>query len=408
MTKVCKIKKEQISKGDKPIKEDYNASSNVNNAQHQAAGLPKAALNADEQNIDPAAKAIMQSVARAHDKIATKRATMDAQGKGDAPLYLLVGEDHESLQHYLHHILLLDSLKTMGRHISVAYEQPYDLLARFYNPDRSYLDNPTIVNGLLQADQKTALSLKLRFYQAENPAAYFAHKSLAHYVLQSFANGDDVSFISSDISYDCDEIIECADPKARSAIALCGEDPDGLFHIASPEGMKIRNAHMATMLQQRAQACQAGLSVQFCGKAHINGDMTDNAPEHGLAQRLKAMGGEVLALSLLTDEFTMPRQGLGEDEIIECQTPLGPRAEYNPYFALTTRKEHKAHNDNVLRSKPEEAAYLQSYLAQFGMGDSILDIKKYEMLKEQYCADMQNHYVRIRSAAHGVQIYVPS
>jgi len=370
------------------------------------ADAPSTVQNVQGQNIDPAARAIMRSVAGALAKISAKRQTMDAQGKTDAPLYLLVGEDHESLQHYLHHILFLDALKTMGRHISIAYEQPYDLLARFYNADRSYMHDPAILNTLLQADQQTALSLKLRFYQAENPIAYFAHKTLAHYVLQCFAKGDDISFISSDISYDGDEIITYEDPKARTAAALCGEDPDDMFHIASPQGMKIRNAHMATMLQQRAAARHAGLSVQFCGKAHVNGDLTDNAPNDGLAQRLKSMGGEVLVLSLLTDEFTMPCQGLAEDEIITCQTPLGPRAEYNPYFSLTTRKEHKGHN-NALHSKPEEAAYLKNYLTQFDLDEDVLDIETYEALKEEYRTEVQNYFENIRMSAQYKSAFAP-
>lgn len=318
-------------------------------------------------------------------------------GRRDQPLFILAGEDHESSQHYLHHILLLESLKSIGRHTAIAYEQPYDLLARFNTEGRGYEPRPDILAALVLADQQSALSLKLRFYEAENPFAYFAHKTLAHYVLQRFAAGDDVSFISSDVSYDADEIIEYVDPKALAAIQSCGEDPSEMYYLASAQGMKIRNAHMATLLRERSHDTNAALCVQFCGKAHINGDFADNAPKHGLAQQLKLMGADVLALSLQTDEFTMPQQGLTQQEIIECNTPHGPLAAYDPRFSLTTRKPEGEAGDE-LRTKSAEADYLEHHLTQFGMHNSILDIDKYESLKAQYRADVQAQYEKIRCA----------
>tara|TARA_R110002126_G_scaffold3263_1_gene18496 strand:+ start:191508 stop:192536 length:1029 start_codon:yes stop_codon:yes gene_type:complete len=326
-----------------------------------------------------------------------KRADMDSTGRQGKPLFILAGEDHESSQHYLHHILLLEALKSVGRHTAIAYEQPYDLLARFYTQGREYEMRPDILAALVKADHESALSLKLRFYEAENPFAYFAHKTLAYYVLQRFAAGDDLSFISSDVSYDGDEIIEYADPKAVAAMQLCLESPNDMFHLSSPQGMKVRNTHMATFLHQRAYDTDAALCIQFCGKAHINGDFKDNAPKDGLAQNLKRMGADVLALSLQTDAFAMPHQGLSSAEVVECNMPLGPVVEYDPRFTLTTRKPDTL-NSGELRSKTAEAAYLEDHLMQFGMHSSILDIDKYETLKVQYRADVQAQYEKIRSA----------
>ena len=332
------------------------------------------------------AQIMAQSVQNAHKRIVEERNAMDARGI-ERPLYVLVGEDHESVQHYIHHILLLDRLRADIDKLVLAYEQPYDLLSRFYRDDGKYEDNGHIINYLKDVDRQTAASVKLRFSEAENASAYFAHKVLAHNVISMMAQKPGWNFVGSDVSYDCDEIIESDDPNARRAMAAAGEDDCGLCHVSTAEGMHIRNAHMAMTLQDAAKKTGAAVVVQLCGIAHLNGDYEDNRPEWGLAQTLKKAGAHVLVLPLETESFVMPEVGLTQDSIEKCTLPIGPYAEYDPRFALSTKRNDNA-QDNIMRSKAEEARYINQQLHLAGCAYLALDITQYEQLKKIYDADI--------------------
>tara|TARA_R110002124_G_scaffold287216_1_gene471505 strand:+ start:197432 stop:198601 length:1170 start_codon:yes stop_codon:yes gene_type:complete len=352
-----------------------------------------------ERAIDGDAALMQNSAANAGQYILNMRKDMDNSGRRGEPLIILVGEDHESTQHYLHHMLLLEALKPLAGNLMIAYEQPHDLLARFYAVNNALTMTSTIANSLEELDSKTALSLKLRFYGADNPYAYFAHKTLAHYILERFNEGDDLSFVGTDIAYDSDEIIDYNNQDAVDSIAACGANSQDLISIHDPVGMKIRNHHMARTLRNQALAQNASIVVQFCGKAHLNGNASHHDPKYSLSQYIKKSGGQICVLPLNTEGFVMPHNDLQSHEVVPCHTPNGPVAEYDPRFKLTSKVDERPVQDNKLLSKKQEAFYIAEKLEMFNLSEYALDLGQYEALKRKYRRDVEQCFAHMLSSS---------
>ncbi len=362
-----------------------------------------ATINSFHQVDINAAQSLNKSVARAHDAILARRAEMDATGQLDKPLFVLIGEDHESVQHYLHHMVLLDRLAQYPKSLAIAYEQPYDLLARFYRDNGAYEPNRQLVHYMNDVDRDTAVSVKLRFSAVDNFSAYFAHKALAHTVVNVMDAHLDARFIGSDISYDSDELIETEDMRAADSLRRAGLDANEMYHISSPEGIHARNQHMARYLLDETRRYPASIVLQFCGIAHLNGDGDENRAEWGLAQILKAQGADVLIMPLKTESFVMPETGLAQDDIVKCKLPIGPYAEYDPRFELSTKYAAASVMPNIMRSKAQEAYYINQQLYLAGEKHLALAIDDYEALKNIYGADVAKLYKTIDRSFYGIE-----
>jgi hypothetical protein len=348
--------------------------------------------HATSRKLDADAAMMQNSATYAGQRILSMREDLDARGGREEPLVVLVGEDHESTQHYLHHILLLEAIKPFMGNVMIAFEQPHDLLSRFYALNNSLNISSKISRALDDIDSKSALSLKLRFYGAENPYAYFAHKTLTHYILERFKQKDNLFFSGTDIAYDSDEVIDYNSQQATESIIACDANPLDEISIHGPTGMRIRNHHMARTLKRHAQDKQASIVVQFCGKAHLNGNRNMHAPAESLSQNLKKIGTQICVLPLNTDGFVMPSDNLYADEVVACRTPSGPVAEYDPRFKLTDKTNDRSGHKGKLLSKKQEALYIAEKLEMFDLSRYALDLAHYDSLKCEYRDDVEREF----------------
>jgi hypothetical protein len=355
------------------------------------------------RKLDADAAMMQESATYAGQRILSMRNNLDARGGCEEPLLVLVGEDHESTQHYLHHILLLEAIEPFMGNVMIAFEQPHDLLSRFYAMNNPLKIPSNISQGIEGIDSKSALSLKLRFYGADNPYAYFAHKTLAHYILERFKQESKLSFVGTDIAYDSDEIIDYNSQQAIDSITACGGDPLDLISIHDPIGMKIRNHHMAETLRSQAQERNASIVIQFCGKAHLNGNANKHTPENSLSRYLKKAGSQICVLPLNTDGFIMPSDNLYPDEVVACHTPNGPVAEYDPRFELTSKQDDRPVQRNRLLSKKQEALYIAQKLEMFDLSHYALDLERYESLKYEYRDEVEQDFRQLLSHHQGVK-----
>jgi hypothetical protein len=364
----------------------------ANNGQPEVPPHENGDGHAASRRLDADVAMMQDSASYAGQHILSMRENLDARGGREEPLVVLVGEDHESTQHYLHHILLLEAIKPFMGNVMIAFEQPRDLLSRFYALSNSLNISSKISQALDDIDSQSALSLKLRFYGADNPYAYFAHKTLTHYILERFKQKDNLFFSGTDIAYDSDEIIDYNSKQATESIIACDADPLDEISIHSLIGMKIRNHHMARRLRHQSQDKEASIVVQFCGKAHLNGNINKHAPADSLSQNLKKIGTQICVLPLNTDGFVMPSDNLYADEIVACRTPSGPVAEYDPRFKLTDKTDDSSGHKDKLLSKKQEALYIADKLEMFDLSRYALDLAHYESLKCEYRDDVEREF----------------
>lgn len=185
-------------------------------------------------NMKPDSVAILRNAAKSAKEIFEERLRLDADGKVDKPLFVLLGEYHNRASHQLHHLMVMHLLKKSGvRNLAFGLEMP----SHFFS---AHIGNCPLTNK----------ALNLYLHQNNIPAIFIDSKT--HLGLSGVH---------------LDMMTEFNIKAAERANYNINQK----YSPVDREGMHIRNMHMADMGQELATKAKANIVLIQTGEAHITG-----------------------------------------------------------------------------------------------------------------------------------------
>ena len=288
------------------------------------------------KEIDPEAAAILKSATKAAKKILAKRKELDKEGKQDQTLFVLAGENHWRPAQRLHHILLLEALKQNEETMTVAYEYEYNFAKdqdfREYvaeledvKPSKVdeyldfYTDNPI---GKGMCDMYVNMS-------SQSMQSNYAMRTLSTYLFNSHvSNLGEFVALNSDAARTKKDKLSLKDEFTKACVKACLGKEKRNVSITSPDGMWVRNVHMASKLYQYADIQESRIAVQLCGQTHVNGDGKKNIPEKSLRGVFEAWAQPVFSVFL--DGESKEMKGIKTKDRINGRGLPADEAFYDP------------------------------------------------------------------------------
>ncbi len=243
------------------------------------------------ERIDPEAAAILSSAVKAARKIIRRRANLDAAGKNDQTLYILAGENHWRTAQRLHHVVLLEALRQQDQPMSVAYEYPHIEFSEKGTKD--FLRMIGWVDGRVSQDTwdyyfndpigRGEVTMLSNLCSLSHQSPYAMHV-LSNYMFKAHTkNKGEFIALNSDAARTPKGRLSLRDAFTKACIVDCLGAAQSGVTLASPEGMWVRNVHMAECLRNHASWQGARYAVQLCGQDHINGDREECPREQSLS-----------------------------------------------------------------------------------------------------------------------------
>lgn len=313
---------------------------------------------------------IYEDVQDALSVILARRASLDAEGLADVPLFLAIGETHSCSAHLLHNSLLLAALAEHEESIAVGIEYGHNYLQLTGEaPDE-------VLSDKLRGEQ----TLRHAIRQSSSPTADLANRYFMQTALYHSEGLDGFTAIFNDAA-STEMYLDLKDAATFNVYKTFFENaqPDDAVHVLSPEGVFVRNVFMADCLKQLAEKQNARFALQFCGQGHITGnDVWHTA--NSLAGCFNQMNAPFMALY-------MPHEGIAADiaalddahKIISGRVPAY-KTFYNVNTGLLDPK--MAEDREVIdmerpdiTSRDEELAFINSKLEHMGMGEKKIYIK---------------------------------
>ncbi len=320
-------------------------------------------------DIDLDAAKILNASCRTVDAILKKRRELDLAGKADVPLVVIAGESHSIPAHKIHHLAVVDGL-SKREPTAFAFEMPHNIVSAQYAESEGKDPSPAASAWLKEHDKAGELSLKtaLGFYGSES--SEHARVTLFKYLLSHAVPTRLTDAVPTGFLLDLD------DPS--TAASLPAEFNRVAKYIAiQPDGVRIRNHHMAKLAAELARESHARILVHQCGIAHGAGDrQLDFAGGHSLAAYFSALNLPVLLTPIEHKSWTaddIPAgHGLAAKDIY-IVTGL-PEAEARPLSAPETLRGDPR---PALAWQDDEADYVNGILRRIGLPGDRLTMEDY-------------------------------
>ena len=279
------------------------------------------------------------------DSLIARRQAMVADGGGNSPLIVVIGEDHDKPAHYVFHMALMRRLADSGQALFCAFELPH---------------NDSSESGAAASDPAAFMA------SGGAPVADHARMTLFNFLL---ARDIPAAFVDAAmVKTDRGAFLDAADDSTGRAIRdVFNPSAEGApIPVSSADGLRIRNHHMAGSATGNAQAQQADIILHICGNMHVAGFSWHShqfASVDSLAARYQQNGHDVAAVTLCTgiyDEVTIPaREILDGDACFFVAGLPEATAAYDP----ATDRPHP-HVKADMTSRAAEAACLDALLSQ--------------------------------------------
>lgn len=309
----------------------------------------------DPLRIKADAALVRGSANRVVEAALTRRAAMDRQGKYDQPLLVVLGEIHSIPAHYVHHMLVMEGLRSREK-IAVAYEAEHDTLEKEFGAQHD--GQPHATQRLRDRDDAGLLSLKTAVGFCNSTMTDHTSMTLFSYLLRH-----GLPFRFTDAACNARGFLDTEDPSTAAALRDCfGAAARIGGHPGTARGIGARNRHMLAGALSLAKVSGARIVIQVCGNLHVLGDGLEGiAADNSIAVLAKNTGAGVLAVplveSLATGTFRQANiplaHGLAADELMVVSGLPEIHAVYDPG---TNRPDPDM--PAALDSREAEAAYV--------------------------------------------------
>lgn len=323
------------------------------------------------KNFEQDARAMLDDVHGAVARIVEERSALDDAGATDQPLYILVGEIHNMSAHLIFHSLLLKYLQAYEDNIVVGIEGPHNFLK---------LDSQAELN---RHDMRSfgLASIEKALTKSAGVDADLANKFFYRSLLNSAQVNPNFSAMFNDMATK-NTCLDFADTATKDA-TVHFSDADVLDNdvmATSPMGIFLRNAFMASVLQNFAQTQNARIAVQFCGAGHLAGNYESWQNEHSLSAYFHHLNLPFLSVFLqdgqdqpyadqLTDEFKYFARN-----VPTYVTYYNPETGQVDLGNKHERRMYRRHMPEI-KSRDEELAFINATLEAMGLPEDTISIQ---------------------------------
>lgn len=267
---------------------------------------------------------VLDAVDFAVSRILQRRQQIDAAGEPNRCLYVVAGELHDRPAHSMHHAGVVHALNLRTDGVACAMEQSHDVLMKAFARAAGGAITPGL--AAMAKDDYAIGAMSLRTVAGKEPSRMAPVSNLVFnrlladnriptvmtdaVGLPGFEKPEnyerDVTRMSaSSMHYGGD--LDARDPSTYASHLACGVDPVRGADIIQPDGMNVRNHHMATAARTFAERSGTKIVFQICGNAHVMGNAHPKQVNFDGASSLSAhfrrQGCATMAMPLNHDAF---------------------------------------------------------------------------------------------------------
>jgi hypothetical protein len=340
----------------------------------------------DPHHLDDVATDLLISASHAAEVTLARRAEMDKAGKSDQPLIVLKGEHHHTPWDHLHHFFFLQELLQREERVACCFEAPHNVLATQFTLHEKRVSTEEQAFRFRELERTGILSLKSSLGFVATFDADHTRSILRYFMLRQrvSARFTDVSFVMRGTKIL--KILDEEDSSTTDSIRACFNKLSGEnINAILPDGMRVRNHHMAKLAVDFAKVTHARIVIQQCGNLHVLGSNDGNLAKNSLsaAAPFKEAGVSLLAMPILLDGIPK-NHGLYPKEI--CFIERGRPAETAIYHPFNDQADPRrpAH----FECRADEAAFTNGILQRAGMEDACLTPESWREKKVLCRAEM--------------------
>lgn len=343
-------------------------------------------IDMTEAEIDEDAAAVLRSAAQAVEVILARRKKLDLEGRYSDPLVVVSGENHSAPAQNLYLMLLLKGLAESGERTVMGYELPHNPFEPIFKNDVNFYNNEIKMDNCSRNRlvQHSSGYKKLDFSD-------HSQTILFRYLQDQLQDKNPVRVTFTDVEKEGYYIDIEDSSSAHSMNKTLGSLLDYIM-LASPEGLHVRNHHMAKITSCFAKEHHARIVVQHCGGFHVVGHELDGClSEESLSACFKARNMPVLAMPVLSEHFNeddLPfDHGLSEDELFFCRGVPDKIAKYdgNLYESgfFGRIRDYFAKKSGIdFPCRPAEALYINALLERTGLERDTMTAEEAEFYKK--------------------------
>lgn len=323
---------------------------------------------------DSQALAVLAAATTSARAVLARRAALDACGKKDRPLFVLVGELHDQPEHHLFEILLTRALRMAEPQTVCGLEVQHDYRAEFFRRSAA-IKSP--LTEYMTAEEESAFdpdgqkTLNLMLGVNFSAAANYSSASLYHFLFR-----ENIPVALTDcakITLPDTRLLDMNDPSTQESSEICYPGrtyPAGKELSASqPDAVNIRNHHIVKHSIRFAEQHKSRLMVLFVGSAHIAGNPYSKFPEkESLAAYCMEESAPLYALPLnarLQEDVARARCLAKEDSFFPAM-PEGFHARYERQ--QYTRPLSTLPSEHMLLCEQDERTYFDRMATVAGLG----------------------------------------
>ncbi len=339
--------------------------------------LPQSRVRLDA---DADAARILSDAARAVDAVLCRRASLDRAGLGDMPLMVASGENHGIVTHHVQLELMLDGLRARES-IAFCYEEPHDQLGQEFQAETGRRAGPA-GSWLRARDKEGDLSLKAVLGFCHYKQADHSRAGLFRFLLRNRVPTRFTDVAKKNPTFDL------RDASTVTSFMACFKRASDGVATRSPQGVYIRNHHMAAMGKAFARATGARIVVQHCGNSHVAGDRNRRFDAaQSLSAMYKALDLPVMGIVRFHQQFSphmLPGDyGLNAEERLFMSGLPQIKSAYGRQGRLP------GDYDSLLQDREDEAAYRDAVLRAMGRDAHKMSVEDYRQQKNECAASMR-------------------
>ncbi len=336
--------------------------------------------------IDEDAAAVLNSAVRAVKTILDCRFTLDREDPHKL-LAVVAGESHNMPAQYVHHMLVLKGLQEKEPAIAASLEAPHNFLTEVFKQETFRWIYPADQKFCENLDKDGAMTLKTFLGFGEVSSSAHAHAIFFNFLLRHAIPARFADAVSRSDGY-LRSYLDGFDESTAQSLRACGGDEYAIKAPYSPEGVEVRNHHIASRALELAEAGNARIIFQQCGSAHVAGDREFKfSGSKSLSALFRQAGARVLAAPIFDKNYQPQRIpddcGLAEDEKLFLENIPEVTASYPHDDVFIGNKSPD------LATREEEAAYVNGLLARTGLADECLSIPAFNDVRARCKSEMQ-------------------
>lgn len=258
--------------------------------------------------VDPTAAAILYEATKAVGMVLEERAKLDAAGKHDTPVHLVVGEAHHEAAEILTNTMIVEGLHRKEETLKVSLErrEKTGLIAVMNELTPGLVDKDKIEASFSAHNEDGAVNLLQSLLTGPGPHAPYTHKALLKLLVDKnistkFSDAAVVFTRNPNGTYMEAPFIDIQNPKVIDALDRLKMNAMQNIAVETQKGLKIRNEYSAAEISSFSEGSR--ITVSFGGALHVLGarispyDNKEAAYKDTLPVRLRERDDVVIAMT---------------------------------------------------------------------------------------------------------------